>query len=371
VHICCSVDSHYFLQKLRESYPDEPLTGFFYDPNIQPYSEYRLRLLDVQRSCQMLGIPLIEGAYDTEGWLASVRGLEHEPEKGARCSVCFDGRLEETAKQAVKLLEPTFTSTLLASPKKSLKQLARIADAIAEQYGLRFIAPDYRKHSGTEEQNRLARADALYRQDYCGCLFGLTQQRAQQGKLADELFVPLSGQIQPESIEARIALYEQRWDAEHKQIAYTIVKQRFLNWRLLWGLVRIRGEVTPSHILPLSTLKGRFSRGKIAYEIDEVYYMNRDEIRFVTLAHYNVLAKTSYPDVTALLYSPPSYASELAVRRAIDSNPYSLSLIIVVEEVPENKIEIELISEAFEDIQEELIVKNMATARHTQTETAT
>ena len=60
VHICCAVDSHYFLQKLRTDYPDEKLIGYFYDPNIHPYSEYHLRLLEVRRSCQMLGIELID-----------------------------------------------------------------------------------------------------------------------------------------------------------------------------------------------------------------------------------------------------------------------------------------------------------------------
>ncbi len=174
VHICCAVDSHFFLQKLRKEYPNEKLTGFFYDPNIHPYSEYYLRLLDVKRSCKMLGIELIEGAYDTEAWLEAVRGLEHEPEKGARCAVCFDRRFEVSAQKAAELGEECFTSTLLTSPKKSLKQLKIAGDALAERFGVNFVAPDYRKASGTQEQNILAKKDALYRQDYCGCLFGLT-----------------------------------------------------------------------------------------------------------------------------------------------------------------------------------------------------
>jgi len=93
VHICCSVDSHFFLEKLKEQFPKERLIGFFYDPNIHPYSEYRLRLLDVQRSCKKLGIELIEGEYDYQNWLKAVRGLEREKEKGERCRVCFDKRL--------------------------------------------------------------------------------------------------------------------------------------------------------------------------------------------------------------------------------------------------------------------------------------
>lgn len=97
VHICCSVDSHFFLQKLQLEYPEETLIGFFYDPNIHPFSEYSLRLLDVKRSCQKLGIVLHVGEYDYEGWIEAVRGLENEPEKGKRCLVCFDNRLEKTA----------------------------------------------------------------------------------------------------------------------------------------------------------------------------------------------------------------------------------------------------------------------------------
>ena len=240
VHICCSVDSHYFLQKLRQDFPDEELVGFFYDPNIHPYSEYYLRLLDVKRSCKMLGIELIEGEYDVESWLDAVRGLEKEPEKGARCSVCFDRRFEVSAKKAAELGHRTFTSTLLTTPKKSLKQLQAAGDAVGARYGVKFVAPDYRKASGTQEQNILAKEDKLYRQDYCGCIFGLSMQRQEQQKLADELFVPVSNQIQPESIEARVAMYERRWQLEEAKRDYRIVKERFLNWRLKLGLLKVR-----------------------------------------------------------------------------------------------------------------------------------
>ena len=65
----------------------------------------------------MLGIDLIEGEYDFENWLEAVRGLEHEPEKGSRCSVCFDRRFEISAQKASEMGEKTFTSTLLTSPK--------------------------------------------------------------------------------------------------------------------------------------------------------------------------------------------------------------------------------------------------------------
>jgi len=355
VHICCSVDSHYFLRKLQEEYPQEKLTGFFYDPNIHPYSEYYLRLLDVKRSCKMLGIDLIEGEYDVENWLEAVRGLEHEPEKGSRCSVCFDRRFEVSAQKAAELGESTFTSTLLTSPKKSLKQLQVAGDALAQREGIAFVAPDYRKASGTQEQNILAKEDALYRQDYCGCMFGLNIQRDQQSKLADELFVPISGQIQPESIEERIEMYEERWQLEEANIPHKIIKQRFLNWRLNSGLLRVRKEVVPAHFLPYSTLKGEYSRGKIEYSIGEIHHMNRDEVRFITLEHYNTLAKTNYTTVTELIYSPPSFSEEVALRTKLGVTPYDISIILVVEDIPTNKIEILCQSKTYSDVKEVLI----------------
>ena len=355
VHICCSVDSHYFLQKLRQDYPDERLVGFFYDPNIHPYSEYYLRLLDVKRSCKMLGIELIEGEYDVENWLEAVRGLEHEPEKGARCAVCFDRRFEVTAQKAAELGHDVFTSTLLTSPKKSLQQLRAAGDALATRYGIRFVAPDYRKASGTQEQNKMAKEDKLYRQDYCGCIFGLTMQREQQRKLADELFMPIGRQIQPESIEARVAMYERRWQLEEQGKAYTIVKERFLNWRLKRALLHVRKTPVAAHILPYSTIKGNYTRGRIDAQAGRLHYMNRDEVKFISLETYNELSDSRYESVTSLIFDPPAFEAEVALRRRLIPNPYDLSAIVVVETIPDNKIELWLDSETYEDVQERLI----------------
>lgn len=118
VHICCAVDSHYFLEKIKEEYPNEEIIGYFYDPNIHPYSEYRLRYLDVEYSCKKLGIELLEGSYNLEEWLKKVKGLEHLPEKDERCVVCYDDRLENSVQKAKELNHNKFTTTLLISPKK-------------------------------------------------------------------------------------------------------------------------------------------------------------------------------------------------------------------------------------------------------------
>ena len=360
VHICCAVDSHYFLEKIKADYPDEEVVAFFYDPNIHPYSEYYLRLLEVKRSCKMLGVELIEGEYDVEGWLNAVRGYEKEPEKGKRCSLCFDRRFEVSAKVASELGHKSFTSTLLTSPKKSLEQLKKSGDEIGAKYGISFIAPDYRKASGTQYQNMIAKRDALYRQDYCGCIYALNMQRDNQNRLADELFCPISKQIQPESIEERIELYEKRILLEESKVDYKIVKERFLNWRLKYALLRVRGKVIPSHILPYSTMKGTYTRGKIEYILDDVAYMNRDEVKFIDINKYNHLAQKEYKSVKELIFNPPTFEEEVNIRLKLLNNHYSISSIIVVDEIPDKKIELLLDSDVYEDVKERLFtLKNM------------
>ncbi len=355
VHICCSVDSHYFLQRLREDFPEERLVGYFYDPNIHPYSEYRLRLLDVERSCKKLGVELIEGPYDVEAWMDAVRGLEHEPEKGARCAVCFDRRFETSAEAAKRLGEKRFTSTLLTSPKKSIEQLRRSGEAIAKRHGVEFVTVDYRVDGGTQRQQEEAKRAKLYRQDYCGCVYGLTMQREQQGKLAAELFVPVDRRVLPGSIEERLALYEERVRLEEAGREYRIERRKFLNWRLKQGWVKRKKKTLPSHILPYSTMKRRYTNGRVEWENRGLYGFNREEIRFLNLARYNELAGTDYDSVKALVFDPPAWDLELKVREAAGLGPWDLSPLIVLDEVPEGKLEVLIEAEEFRDVRENLV----------------
>ncbi len=355
VHICCSVDSHYFLQKLQIEYPESKLIGFFYDPNIHPYSEYYLRLLDVERSCKLLDIELLEGPYDYSAWIEAVRGLENEPEKGARCSVCFDRRFEVSAKKAKDIGCSHFTSTLLTSPKKSLKQLQESGESLAKDLSIQFLAPNYREKNGTQEQNIIAKEAKLYRQNYCGCLYALGQQREHQQRAADELSSPISQQIQPNSIESKIELYEKRKKLEEQNIEYEIIKRRFLNWRLQFALVKEKKRVTLSHILPYSTLKNSYSRGKVEKKIANVYHFSRNEIKFITLDFYNSLANSDYKSIEQLLYNPPSFNSELMVRSLITNSPFDMSAIIVVEKIPTAKVELKIETEVYDDVEENLV----------------
>ena len=357
VHICCSVDSHFFLEKLQTDYPEEKLTGFFYDPNIHPYSEYRLRYLDVQRSCKKLGIDLLEGEYDFETWMELVRGLEKEPEKGSRCEVCFDRRFDVSARKALELGEKKITTTLLVSPLKSQEQLKRVGDAFYEKNGVEFIAVDYRSGGGSQDQSRVTKEEQLYRQDYCGCIYGLTMQREQQGKLMDEMFSSIGNQILPASIEDRLELYQRRMDFEDEGQEYQLVREKFLNYRQYNLRMSVSKKIVDTHALIYSTLPRKKANGRIESSVDNTYFMNREEAKFITLDTFNKLANSSFKTVREMIFHPLSTIREMEVRQNLANSPYDLSPIFILDEVVEGKIDIYLDAETYEDNREYLILK--------------
>lgn len=355
VHICCSVDSHYFLERIQEEFPNEKLIGYFYDPNIHPYSEYRLRYLDVEYSCKKLGITLIEGPYNLEEWLKKVKGMEHLPEKGDRCTVCYDDRLENSVKKAIELGESSFTTTLLISPKKSQEKLEIIGNYLENKTGIKFIFKDYRSGNGAQIQGLRVKENSLYRQNYCGCLFGLSSQREHQKKIMDEMFNPISNQILPESIEQRLELYKKRDELEESNKKYKIIKQRFLNYRLLSGKVVVNNEPISSYIFAYSTINKNQTSSKIDYVKDGVNYLVKDEVKIITIDKFNEISNSRYKSTKELIFNPLKFEDEIIVRNKILNNPFDLSALIVVDKIIDEKYEIFINSIIYEDIKEEII----------------
>ena len=254
VHICCAPDALYFLKRLKEDFPEKEMVGFFYDPNIHPYEEYRLRLVETKRICRDLGIPLIEGEYDPESWMDSVKGLEDEPERGERCSVCFDVRLERSAQLARELGCQEMTTTLLMSPKKRFDQLRESGEKTAGRHGIKFIAVNYRKGGGTQEMFRLSQDKELYMQDYCGCIFALSQQKGE-----DMLWDMTSfGYRAPGSREETLFIKEVRERAEELGLETREVEFPFLGWRVLEGGILAGDRPVPSIVKTYSrSIKGK------------------------------------------------------------------------------------------------------------------
>jgi len=289
--------------------------------------------------------------------MKAVKGLEKEPEKGARCEVCFDKRFEVTANKALEMGFNKFTTTLLVSPLKSQEQLKKSGDIFYKKHGVEFIAVDYRSNGGTQDQSRVTKEQQLYRQDYCGCLFGLTMQRDEQNRLMDEMFSPISNQILPASIEERLWLYKYRIELEEKKIKYKIIKEKILNYRQFnFQLIKGKKEIIPAYALVYSTLARKKAQGKIEFTNNNIHYFNRDEIRFLTLNEFNIRAKTNYKNVKELIFNPLKFNDELKLRESITTTFYDLSTIIIVDEIIESKLTIKLDAKTYEDTKEKLII---------------
>ncbi|EAC1840442.1 epoxyqueuosine reductase QueH [Campylobacter lari] len=353
VHICCSVDSHYFIQELAKAYPDEKIIGFFYDPNIHPYSEHELRFLDVKRSCDKLGIKLYKGEYEYEKWLNSVRGYENEPEKGARCQICFDFRMQKSVEFAKKIGEKKLTTTLLTSPKKDLEQLKNALQKECDKFDIEFLAPDFRKNGGTQRQFALAKESMLYHQNYCGCIYALSKQKGQKAFI-DELMSPINKQILPASIEEKITFYKRVKNLEKKEVKFKIQREKFLNYRLLSALIKQDKKPIKAYILFYSHFKNAYTKFSINEENLSHYESVKDEINLWSFEYFNTLCKNKYKNFEDFLQNPLKIEQEIKIRQK-HFGAYDLSPVIIVENIIKGAYEFMAKSEIYFDSKEKIV----------------
>jgi predicted adenine nucleotide alpha hydrolase (AANH) superfamily ATPase len=168
LHICCGVCGAWVPRKLSANFD---VTLYFFNPNIAPEEEYKKRLAAAYQAADGAGVKLIEGLYKPEDWLRVVRGLENEPEGGKRCEICFDYRLREAARYAKENGFEFFASTLTIGRNKKATVINPLGEKRAAQFGLKFLAEDFKKGGGQFETDKESRRLGLYRQNYCGCIF--------------------------------------------------------------------------------------------------------------------------------------------------------------------------------------------------------
>ena len=169
MHICCAPDATYPLFYLRGRH--YTVTGFFFDPNIHPESEYFKRLEEAIKFSQITRMPLIEGEYSIKEWFQIVKGHEKDLEGEERCYICYKYRLEKTAELAKKLGFDFFTSTLSISPHKNINWIFEIGEEQERVYGVKFLKTDFKKRNGFKSSLILGKFYGMYRQNYCGCIF--------------------------------------------------------------------------------------------------------------------------------------------------------------------------------------------------------
>jgi epoxyqueuosine reductase len=177
LHSCCAPCSGEVMEALLFSAID--FTIFFYNPNIHPLQEYEMRKEENVSFAKKQGIPFIDADYDKENWFERVKGLEWEPERGKRCSVCFDMRFERTALYAHEQGFPVITSSLGISRWKDMKQINESGRRAANRYPpMEYWTYNWRENGGSNRMYEIAKRENFYKQEYCGCVYSLRDTNA-------------------------------------------------------------------------------------------------------------------------------------------------------------------------------------------------
>lgn len=163
MHTCCAPCSVMCIETLKKE-NIEPIL-YWYNPNIHPFKEYKMRKNTLIKYAEDIGVKLIlNDQYGLRKFIESIF-----PDFDNRCIVCYKMRLEETARYAAENGYDAFTSTLFVSPYQNHELMKEIAEQAADKYGVKFLYRDFRPYF--KEGQQKARELELYMQNYCGCVF--------------------------------------------------------------------------------------------------------------------------------------------------------------------------------------------------------
>ena len=172
LHSCCAPCSCVIIEAVIDAGLE--CAVYFYNPNIYPREEYELRKEEIKRFARQRGVPFIDADYDQDNWLQRVQGLEHEPERGKRCSVCFSMRFERAALYAHEHGFKVFASSLGSSRWKNLDQVNECGARAAGRYpGLVYWPHNWRQDGREQRKIEIIRREQFYQQQYCGCVYSL------------------------------------------------------------------------------------------------------------------------------------------------------------------------------------------------------
>ena len=172
LHSCCAPCSGSVMENILDAEIDFSI--LFYNPNIHPIKEYELRKEENIRFAEKHNIEFINLDYDTENWFKRIKGFENHPERGYRCTICFDMRFERTALYAFENGFDTITSCLGISRWKNMDQINNCGTLAASRYpNIKYWTYNWRKNGGSKRMIELAKEEEFYQQQYCGCVYSL------------------------------------------------------------------------------------------------------------------------------------------------------------------------------------------------------
>ncbi|MGD9162368.1 MAG: epoxyqueuosine reductase QueH [Desulfobacteraceae bacterium] len=172
LHSCCAPCSGEIMEAIHATGVNYAI--FFYNPNIHPAEEYEIRKEENIRFAEKLKTPFIDADYDVENWFARSKGMENEPERGVRCTMCFNMRLERTALYASENDYSMITSSLGISRWKNMDQVNECGHrAVAPYPNVQYWDHNWRKRGGSQRMIEISKREQFYRQEYCGCVYSL------------------------------------------------------------------------------------------------------------------------------------------------------------------------------------------------------
>ncbi len=172
IHSCCAPCSGELMELMLEKGIE--LTIFFYNPNIHPKREYEIRKNENIRFAEKLNIPFVDADYDVQEWFYRAKGMENEPERGIRCTMCFDMRFVRTAEYAANNGFRVITSSLGISRWKNMDQINDSGIRAAKLFNdVVYWTYNWRKNGGSERMYQIAKREEFYKQEFCGCIYSL------------------------------------------------------------------------------------------------------------------------------------------------------------------------------------------------------
>ena len=169
LHSCCAPCSSACLERLKDFFK---ITVLYYNPNIDEEQEYEKRKAEQIRFLQETGYAdFLDCDHDKQAFEEMAKGYEQEPERGKRCYLCYELRLDKTAQVAKEKGFDFFATTLTLSPYKNAEWLNEIGEKVGGRYEVNYLCSDFKKQGGYHRSITLSNEYALYRQDFCGCKF--------------------------------------------------------------------------------------------------------------------------------------------------------------------------------------------------------
>ena len=179
LHTCCGPCFTHVFDVLKSNYD---VIVYYFNPNIEPLSEYHKRFEVLKSYCSIVNADFIEGEYNNSEWLTNIFDYRFLGEKSERCAKCIEFRLNASFEEAIQLNIDIVTTTLSVSPHKDSEMINKIGQELQEKYAIEFLVSDFKKNGGYAKSIEFSKQFGLYRQNYCGCSYSESERGSSVSK---------------------------------------------------------------------------------------------------------------------------------------------------------------------------------------------